>query len=121
MDYHYKMNCGQYVLHDGADPIGPVMDEVALAFDCESGTLHKHGSVAMVSKWHETAQAKFRAGGFADMADQLLMIAGRFPLEDLNRCLSTSGFVARLYERLRRGEVQALGYNPETANPVAVD
>lgn len=106
MSYEYKLNCGQYVLHDGEDPIGPCLDEVAIAFDKESGTLHKHGNPEWVAKWHQETQAKFRQAGFDDMADALIVITGRFDLEDLNRCLSTSGYVARLYQRLLAGEAQ---------------
>lgn len=108
MSYHYKTNCGQYVLHDGDTPIGRVLDEVSLALDCETGTLHKHGAPDMVAKWHHEAQAKFRAAGFPDMAEQLVVITGRFELDDLNRCLSTTGFVGRLYERLLQGEAKSL-------------
>lgn len=103
MDYHYKLVCGQYVLHDGDGPIGQPRDEVMLCFDAESGTLHKHGAPEAVSRWHQEAQKKYRNVGFHEMADQLVAITGRFPLEELNRCLSTSGYVARMYDRLKDG------------------
>lgn len=102
MDYNYRLNCGQYVLHQGDKPIGPVMDEVAIAFDRECGTLHKHGSVEMVRQWLQKSQDTFRQAGFPDMAENLIMIAGRFDLEDLNRCLSTTGYLAQFYPRLLR-------------------
>lgn len=104
MDYCYKLNGGQYVLHDGADPIGPLLEEVSLCFDKESGTLHKHGTPEFVAKWHADAQAKFRSARADSMADELVVITGRFALEDLNRCLSTSGYVARFYQKLMNGE-----------------
>ncbi|GBG14586.1 uncharacterized protein NMK_2185 [Novimethylophilus kurashikiensis] len=103
-DYCYKLNCGQYVLHEGDDPIGAVMDEVSICFDKESGTLHKHGRPELVQDWHAKAQAKYREAGFDEMADELIVITGRFALEDLNRCLSTSGYVGVFYNRLLKGE-----------------
>lgn len=114
-EYQYRLNCGQYVLHNGEAPIGPVMDEVAIGFDKESGTLHKHGSLATVEKWLKNAQAKFRAAGFDDMANELTMVSGRFELDDLNRCLSTTGYIGRLYEKLQRGEVRALGFGSDSS------
>lgn len=105
MDFGYKLNDGQYVLYDGEDPIGPCLEEVAIALDKASGTLHKHGDPALVAKWFQHTQAKFRAAGFDDIADDLVVISGRFALEDLNRCISTSGYAGRLYQRLLAGEV----------------
>lgn len=105
-DCHYRLTCGQYVLHDGDEPIGAVLDEIALAFDRDSGTLHKHGPVDLVSAWHANAQQRYRAAGLDDLAEPLVMVAGRFPLEDLNRCISASGYVGRFYQRLLAGEIQ---------------
>lgn len=107
MDYHYRLNGDHYVLHDGDTPIGEPLNEVAIALDAESGTLHKHGAPVHVAKWLEKAKRRFIQGGFPDMARDLVMIEGRFPLEDLNRCLSTSGFAGRLYARIQ-AESQAI-------------
>ena len=103
MDYCYKLNAGQYVLHDGDQPIGQVLDEVAIAINRASGTLHRHGDPQMVSKWLADTQGKLRRGGYHDMADDLVMISGRFELEDLNRCLNITGYAGRLYKRLVNG------------------
>lgn len=108
MDPNYRLNCGQYVLHDGDQPIGAVLDSVAIALDKSSGTLHKHGSPELVERWLSTAQARFRQSGYPEMADDLVIIQGRFTLEDLNRCVSTSGYVGRLYQRLLAGAVTTL-------------
>lgn len=113
MDYHYRMNCGQYVLHDGEDPIGPVMDEVAIAFDLESGTLHKHGSPEMVRAWCKKSSDKLIQAGFPEMAGDLVVIAGRFPVEELNKCLSITGYVRRMYDRASSGEISSQPLLPE--------
>lgn len=99
----YCMNAGQYVLHDETTPIGAALDSVAIAFDRESGTLHKHGQPELVRAWHSRAQNQFRAAGFAAHAEALVVIEGRFLLEDLNRCLSTSGYVRRMYQQFVAG------------------
>lgn len=108
MDYCYKLNAGQYVLHDGDRPIGRVLDEVAIALDRASGALHKHGDPLMVSKWLADTQGKLRQGGCHDMAEDLVMISGRFELEDINRCLSITGYAGRLYSRLIGGGLESL-------------
>lgn len=107
MSYHYQTNCGQYVLFNGDTPVRGPLDEVAIAFDKESGTLHKHGAPEMVSRWLNDAQAKFRAAGFDDMAGSLVMICGRFTLEDLNQAISCSGYIGVMYEKLQQHRLAA--------------
>jgi hypothetical protein len=120
-DYQYKLNCGQYVLHNGDTPIGAVMDEVAIAFDRENGTLHKHGSFENVQAWVTKSQQRLResaAGGLGDLAEQmandLAIISGKFPVEELNRCLSTTGYVLRMVDKLQKG---LIGQEPQTLPP----
>lgn len=105
MTYHYQLNAGQYVLMQGDTPVGSLLDEVALALDRESGTLHKHGSAESVSAWLTQARAKFQAVGYRDLANNLVMVCGKFPLDELNRCLSTTGYVGVLYGKLLAGQV----------------
>ena len=112
MEFNYQLNCGQYVLHQGDKPIHRVLDEVSLVFDKECGALYKHGAPEAVQKWLTKTQAKFRAGGFDGMAETLVCITGRFELDDLNRCLSTTGYVRTLYERLQAGELASLSFTP---------
>ena len=101
-EYNYKTNCGQYVLHKGDKPIGPLLDEVSIAFDKESGTLHKHGSREMVERWADNAKSKFRESGFGEMADDIVVITGAFDLNDINRCITTSGYIGVLFARLQK-------------------
>lgn len=102
-EYNYQLNCGQYVLHLGDKPVGAVMDEVSIAFDRESGTMHKHGKPESVQAWLAQAQKKLRSAGAYDMANDLVIITGKFPLQELNNCLTTSGYVMRMVDQLQRG------------------
>ena len=106
MEPNYRLNCGQYVFHDGDTPLYAPHDEIALAFDRESGTLHKHGPVEKVAAWHSEAVRKFRAAGFDDMADELVMISGRFPVEEINKCINNSTYPQRFYQKLMAGEIR---------------
>lgn len=100
MNYEYRFINEKYVLHDEGEPIGQPLDEVAIALDKDSGTLHKHGSPEYVEKWSKAARMKYQSCGCNDMATQLVVISGRFSLEDLNRCISISGYAGKLYKRL---------------------
>lgn len=100
MTYEYRLIDEKYVLHDEGAPIGTPLELVAIALDKDSGTLHKHGSPEYVEKWCKAARTKFRTHGYHDMAAQLVVISGRFPLEDLNRCLSITGYAGKFYGRI---------------------
>lgn len=117
MEFEYRLNCGQYVLHSNGSPVGPLLDEVALCLTTSCGTLHKHGKPEFVQKWLATTQAAFRKGGFQEMADELVVIQGRFPLEELNRCISTTGYALRLYEKVQAGSAPALDMHGQPMLP----
>lgn len=103
-EYNYRLNCGQYVLHLGDDPVGPVIDQVALCIDTspDGGGLMKHGAPEMVQAYAKKSQAKLRALA-PDWASAIVVATGRFPLEELNRCLTTTGYAAAMYRKLQAG------------------
>jgi hypothetical protein len=77
-------------------------DEMAMAFDEEDGTLHKHGTLTAVRAWVENFRKK-TADLPADMALPVpIMIS--FPpnadtVAEMNRCIATTGRIKRLYEQ----------------------
>lgn len=105
MNYHYKIietaAGSRYVLHDGVDPIGEPLAEVAVCFDKENGVLHKHGNHEMVSRWFQNSRKKLIEGGAGFMADDLMVICGPIELEELNRMISTSGYCKRYLEKMK--------------------
>lgn len=124
MDYRYEIDRGdgRWLLYDGDEVIySTPNDEIAIAFDRESGTLHKHGTPVVVEAWLVQAKGKFTRAGFKDMADQLQLIRGRscpligdpvpgqvyLHVDDVNRCISTSGYVLRLLQKLDTIDVPA--------------
>lgn len=115
MGFHYETNCGQYVLHEDRKPVRAPVDEVSLAFDAAEGILHKHGTKDSVAKWYTEARKRFSEAGCAEMMDGIVVITGRFMLEDLNKCLTTSGYVAVLHQRLLAGELEQLPLTPATS------
>ena len=67
--------------------------------------MHKHGSPESVTKWFNNTREKFTSSGFKEMADDLMVITGRFPLKDLNKCLTNSGYVLKMYKKMQAGEL----------------
>ena len=103
---NYRLNCGQYVLHEDDKPIGRALDELAMAFDRDAGILHKHGPIDLVSAWLTDAQKKYRAAGFDAMAETLVMVSGRFPVDEINRCISNTTYADHFYAKLMAGGIQ---------------
>jgi hypothetical protein len=115
-EFNYQLNCSEYVLHDGEKPIGPLLKEVSIAFDFETGTLHKHGSSDGVQKWYDKTKKGLTDSGLLEMANDLVMISGRFPLDELNKCLSTSGYVKKMFSMIQDGKIEADPEFPEQKN-----
>jgi hypothetical protein len=118
MSLEYVLEHGSYVLYDmDTEPSGLTgnreilhcCDEVAIAFDRDSGTLHKHGDPARVMAWADQARAKLRqVPGGNVLADALVVISGKLPLEEVNKCLAITGYCAIMARRLQAG-AQLLG------------
>lgn len=104
MNYDYRLNCGQYVLHLDGKPVGKVLDDIALAIDAENGILRKHGEVAMVEAWAKKEREKLRPY-FPQLADSLVVLSGRLPLAEVNKCLKNSGFGEKLLADAKSGRL----------------
>lgn len=96
--YHYELRFGSYYLVDERGSILFMTDTVAICFsrDDPIWTLHKHGSPDTVVEWYESTVANYRAHGLDDIADSLALIEGKFPVDQLNRALDTTGYVKKL-------------------------
>jgi len=110
----YQTNCGQFVLHHDGVPVGPLLDEVSVAytFDPVDGLyiLHKHGSIESVNAWKDSTAAKLSTSGPVgkEMADALRILSGRFPLQDLNEAIGGSqGALDRLVQESRTIDAEA--------------
>lgn len=100
MSYEYRFNCGQYVLHRDGNPITAPSDTVAIALSLNMEVMLKHGSPSAVSIWVTLTKDRLIQGGQQEMADDIIMIEGRFPLDKLNRCLTTTGYAIKLYREM---------------------
>lgn len=105
-EYRYHKPDDRYILHRDGEPYGAPLQAVGLAIDIESGTLHKHGNPDRVQEWVTDAQAKFNNAGFPDMANTLVCLVGPFPVEELNKCLTITGYAGVLYQKVIHGQLQ---------------
>lgn len=78
-------------------------DELAIAFDEDDGTLHKHGTATSVRTWIDNYRAK-TASFPPDMALPVPLMmtfaANADAVAELNRCIATTGRIKGLYEDL---------------------
>lgn len=115
-DNVYQFNCGQYVYFRDGEPVTKPADTIALFIDKADGTLHKHGDPVAVRKHHQTTCGAYRASDSPEvnaLADDLIVVEGRFPLEEINRCLSITFYAKRFYEKLVDGQIAQALFNPD--------
>jgi len=76
-------------------------DEIAISFsfNSEFTVMHKHGSPELVEKWADETRKKYIAGGLDDMAQEITVISGKFPLEDLNWLIQNSTSIVRFLKK----------------------
>ena len=95
---HYERKFGSYYLFEGRQ-ILLMSDRIAIAYDADNGALLKHGDPQIV---HAYAQ-KMREQG-AGLFDAVRVIeSDKFEVNDLNRVLTTTGFIVELAARLVPG------------------
>jgi len=109
MDLQYQLKSGCYYLYDMAEPPSTATgerrfrlktDTVAIAFDASTGTLHKHGNPLQIQSWALRARRKLRAVGADEIANDIVVVSGPLPVEEINKCLWIAGYCRRMFKRL---------------------
>lgn len=99
----YEKTANTYVLRDKKGKQLINTDYPAILFDRDSGTLHKHGDYKIIRKIAAEMRAKYARVGAHDMAKDLVIFASRtFPIDELNKCLSVSGYCKLMFERISK-------------------
>jgi hypothetical protein len=105
----YQLKEGNYHLYDLRTPAGKVAGEhrlrlksetVAIAFDRSTGALHEHGSPPRIHSWATNTRRRLRAAGAWDRADDILVVSGPLPVDEINRCLVVQGYCRSMFSRL---------------------
>ena len=109
MALQYELKQGNYHLYDLSTPASKVTgehrlrlktDTVAIAFDASTGVLHEHGSPTRIHSWASTARRRLRAAGSLDSANDIVVVSGPLPVDEINKCLRISGYCRSLFSRL---------------------
>ena len=109
MALQYRLKQGSYHLYDLSTPRSKVTgehklrlttDTVAIAFDLRTGTLHEHGSPARIHSWALNTRRRLRASGALERANDLVVVSGPLPVDEINKCLEITGYCRRMFARL---------------------
>ena len=109
MELQYELKAGNYYLYDMRDAPSSVTgerrcklktDSVAIAFDQHTGQVHQHGSPARSQSWAMHQRRRLRAAGALDQANDIVVVSGPLPVDELNKCLWISGYCRRMFTRL---------------------
>ncbi len=109
MDQQYQLKAGHYYLYDMRDAPSAVTGErrfrlrtetVAIAFNLHTGEVHQHGTPTRILSWALTARRRLRAAGAWDSADDIVVVSGPLPVEEINNCLRIRGYCRRMFQRL---------------------
>ncbi|MBX9936952.1 hypothetical protein [Giesbergeria anulus] len=109
MDLQYQLKAGSYYLYDMRETPSAVTgerrfklktDSVAIAFDRYTGEVQQHGNPTRIHSWATMTRRRLRAAGNLAQANDIIVISGPLPVEELNKCLWVRGYVQRLFKRL---------------------
>ena len=109
MDMQYQLKAGSYYLYDMRDTPSVVTgerrfrlktDTVAIAFDAHTGEVHQHGSPTRIQSWANNTRRRLRAAGAQDIANDIVVVSGPLPVDELNKCLWIRGYCGRMFKRL---------------------
>lgn len=90
---HYVLKNGKYAFFlDGRSLFAT--EEVSILFDSFDMTVHKHGTPFLVEAEFKNMHKTYgRAKGLEDIADNLRVITGKFDIDELNKVISTAGYI----------------------------
>lgn len=95
---------------DGRSQIVSAFVNLAFVFDSSCGVIHKFGEESVMQKYVAEAKDAYLRMGFNQQARDLTLISSeRWPLDIINKFISTSGFLDKWFK-----EQQALMKKAET-------
>ena len=109
MELQYQLKEGNYHLYDlstvaskvtGEHRLRLKTDTVAIAFDRNTGKLLEHGSPLRIHSWATNTRRRLRAAGNWDSAEDIVVVSGPLPVDEINKCLAITGYCRSLFKRL---------------------
>ena len=109
MDLQYQLKAGSYYLYDMREAPSKITgerrfklktDTVAIAFDMQTGEVHRHGNPTRIQSWAQHQRRRLRAAGALLQANDIVVVSGPLPVDELNKCLWIRGYCRRMLKRL---------------------
>ncbi len=109
MTLQYQLKEGNYHLYDLSTPASRVTGEhrlrlksetVAIAFEASTGALREHGSPMRIHSWANNTRRRLRASGALDKANDIVVVSGPLPVDEINKCLEIDGYCRDMFTRL---------------------
>lgn len=100
----YRYEDPYYILYDiETDTKICLSEEIAIAFttapDGMMWTMHKHGPPELVNRWARMARIKYIKHGLSDIAKELVVIEGQFPIKEINKIIEITGYIEKFCEK----------------------
>jgi hypothetical protein len=118
-NYRYEWSSGMYLFCAPADSatnstsglaLTAPIPKVAMCFHKLTGELFAHGRKEYVDAWQKkTIERLISDIGNKDRNESiasLVVVEGRFPIDEINKCISTDGYCRQFYEKLRSGFIE---------------
>ena len=109
MTLQYQLKEGNYHLYDLSTPANRFTGEhrlrlktntVAIAFEASTGALREHGSPLRIHSWANNTRRRLRASGAVDHANDIVVVSGPLPVDEINKCLEMDGYCRDMFPRL---------------------
>jgi len=109
MTLQYQLKEGHYHLYDLSTPASRITgehrlrlksDTVAIAFEASTGALREHGSPTRIHCWANNTRRRLRASGALDKANDIVVVSGPLPVDEINKCLKIDGYCRDMFGRL---------------------
>ena len=68
--------------------------------DSSTGALKEHGSPLRIHSWANNTRRRLRASGALDRANDIVVVSGPLPVDEINKCLKVDGYCRDMFTRL---------------------
>jgi hypothetical protein len=98
MFHQYSKREGLYEFHIFDEKVFET-EEVSIALDKAAGVILCHGKPEKVDQWIAQTTEYNTFHGYPGMLNNLVVMKGKFDVDELNECLDKVGYVKTFYER----------------------
>ncbi len=109
MKPEYRLDGELYALYWGDECLFET-EVVAVLVDTHSGSMLKHGQPGVVEAYFHSMRTAYLTQGFTEQASSLVVMSGKFDIEDLNKMIAITGYAGQLYAKTMAS--RANGINP---------